>query len=105
MTRMSRSGSWLASAAADALQPGARFDTRSLAAIGRPYLFVSVLSGQSVVKFSSVLSEKVAWISRLLISAKLLKSRITPERIEHRIESEQCRSERRAFVEGTVVRY
>jgi hypothetical protein len=39
-----------------------------------PYL--SLLSGKSVAKFTSVVGEEVARISRLLVLAKFLKSRI-----------------------------
>ena len=36
---------------------------------------------------------------------EFLEARITPERIEHRIESEQRRSERDVFLESARARY
>jgi hypothetical protein len=57
---MSRIGSWLASDAADALQSDARFRYAEFGSRRTPYPFASVLSGQSVVKFTSVLDEEAA---------------------------------------------
>jgi hypothetical protein len=43
--------------------------------------------------------------SRLFIFAKFLEAGIASERIEHRIESEQRRSERHVFPQGALARY
>ena len=43
-------------------------------------------------------------LSRLLFLAEFLETRIIPKRIEHRIESEQRRSERRVRGQCTTVR-
>jgi len=45
MARVSGSGSWLTSAAADTLQADARFDTPDQATTGRAYPCLSELSG------------------------------------------------------------
>src|SRR5205814_3672568 len=77
--------SWLASAAADALQLDARLGALGPATAGRPTCFLSALSLQSLV--NPILAQD----SRLLFLAEFLESGIGAQRVPDRVEPKKGR--------------
>src|SRR5436190_7853283 len=94
MTRISRMAPSLASDT-DALQSDARSDAPGRVTAGSLTLWYPRYSGNPWLN-SLRCSVKSCLDSRLLVFAKFLEARIIAERIEHRIEPEQRRSERHA---------